>query len=128
MVRGNKILELFKAQSIEFIDSESERKIGFRIAFTQFILLFTLETIFAILEFIYSTEGFILSNYVINLIMYFSGMINISSIISLIAYKSKIISSQIDKLSDNFLPKDLSEIYRFICRTKRFVKKFDSLI
>jgi hypothetical protein len=30
MVRGNKIIELFKAQSFKFIDSENERKIGFR--------------------------------------------------------------------------------------------------
>jgi hypothetical protein len=55
-------------------------------------------------------------------------MINISSIIALIAYQSKIISLQIDKLSVNFLPKDLPQIYQFICKVKTFVKSFDSLI
>jgi hypothetical protein len=83
---------------------------GFRIAFTQFILLFTIETVYVVFEFIYSTKGFILSNFFIPLVIYFSGMINISSIISLIAYRSKITSLQIDKLSDNVLSKDLPEI------------------
>jgi hypothetical protein len=50
MIRGNKILELFKAQSIEFIDSEYESKIGFRIAFIQFILFLISETISAVLK------------------------------------------------------------------------------
>jgi hypothetical protein len=128
MIRGNKILGLIKAQSFKFIDSESERKIGFRIAFVQFFLLFTFETIYVVFEFIYSTEGFILSKFCSHLILYFSSQITISSIISLITYQSKIISIQFDKISDNFLPKDLSVIYQFICGINSFVKKFDSLI
>ncbi len=128
MIRGNRILELIKAQSFKFIDSESERKIGFRIAFVQFVLLFTFEAIYVVFECIYSTEGFIVSKFFSNLIIYFSSLVTISSIISLIAYQSKIISIQIDKISDNFSPKDLSVIYQFICRINSFVKKFDSLI
>jgi hypothetical protein len=128
MIRGNKFVELFKAQSLEFIDSQNERKIGFCFAFIHFTLFFVSKTIFAVLEFIYSTEGFIVSEFFIHLILHFSVMINVSSIISLIAYESKIISKQIDNFSASFSLKSLPQVYRFICKTNKFVKKFDSLI
>jgi hypothetical protein len=128
MIRGNKFLNLFKDQSFNFIDSESERKTGFRIAFVQFFVLFTLETVSNILEFNSETEGFNILDFSIHNILYVSFMINITSIISLIAYQSKIVSIQIDRIYANFSPKNLPEIYQFICKTNRFVKKFDSLI
>jgi hypothetical protein len=124
ILRGKRILELFRAQSFNYIDSRSERRIGLSILFIQFILFLALELIMIILHLIYSIETF---NIFVNLV-YFSIMINISSIIALIAYQSKIISIQIDKISKNFSPKDLSKLYQFICKVKNFVKNFDSLI
>ncbi len=58
MVRGNKIIELFKAQSFKFVDSEYESKIGFGTAFIQSIVFLTLETSVVLLS-INSAEGFI---------------------------------------------------------------------
>ncbi len=128
MIRGNKFLELFKTQSSEFIDSENERKIGFCFTFIHFTLFFTSKIIFVVFEYIYSKEGFIPSKFFIHLILYFSVTINISSIISLIAYQSKIISKQIDSFNASFSSKSLPEIYQFICKINEFVKKFDSFI
>jgi hypothetical protein len=128
MIRRNKILDLFKAQSIEFMDSQYESKIGFRIAFIQFILFLISETISAVFEVIYSAEIFSFSKFITYFILYFSNLITITSIISLIAYQIKIISKQIDNFYENFSVKNLPEIYRFISRTNRFVKKFDYLI
>jgi hypothetical protein len=128
IVRGNKILKLFRAQSFKFIDSESESKIGFRIVLIQLVLSLTSETAVVVSEIISSTKDFKLSKYLNHFILYFSNMITISSIISLIAYQSKIISIQFDNICENLSSENLPEMYQFMCRTNRFVKKFDSLI
>jgi hypothetical protein len=128
IVRGNKILKLFRAQSFKFIDSESERKIGFRIVLIQFVLCLTSETALVVLEIIYSAKDFKLSKFLKQFILYFSNMITISSIISLIAYESKVISIKFDNICENLSSENLPEMYLFMCRTNRFVKKFNSLI
>jgi hypothetical protein len=123
MVRGNRIIDLFKTQSFKFIDQKKERRIGLRILFIQFIFFFTIELIYAITDLVFTKT----LNMFLHLI-YFSLMINISSIIALIAYQNKIISLQIDEFFVKFSPKDLPEIYRFMCKVNSFVKKFDSLV
>jgi hypothetical protein len=123
MVRGNKIIDLFKTQSFKFIDQKKERRIGLRILFIQFIFFFTIELIYAITGLVLKKTFDILLN-----LFYFSVMINISSIIALIAYQNKIISLQVDEFFVKFSPKDLPEICRFICKVNSFVKKFDSLV
>jgi hypothetical protein len=123
MVRGNTIIHLLKTQSFKFIDQKKERRVGSRILFIQFIFFFTIELIYAITGLVFEKTFDIFLN-----VLYFSLMINISSIIALIAYQNKITCLQIDELFVKFSPKDLPEIYRFMCKVNSFVKKFDSLV
>jgi hypothetical protein len=123
MVRGNRIFELFKSQSINFTESKSERRIGLCILFIQFIFFLTLEMIYVIMDLI-SEKSF---DIILHL-FFFSLMINFTANIALISYQSRIICLQIDQFFVNFSPNNLPEIYRFMCKVNSFVKKFDSLI
>jgi len=126
--KGKEILELIKTQSTKLIDSKSERSIGLNIVFIQFILIFVPEITFMFLKLTVLEEKVLIFRNLIIFIQFFSLLINVSSIIALIAYQSKIISLQLNQMSVNFLSTDLIEIYRFIWRVNTFVKKFDSLI
>jgi hypothetical protein len=123
MVRGNTIIHLFKTQSFKFIDQKKEKRVGLRILFIQFIFFFTIELIYAITGLVFKKRFDIFLH-----LFFLSVMINISSIIALIAYQNKIICLQIDEFLVKFSPKDLPEIYRFMCKVNGFVKKFDSLV
>jgi hypothetical protein len=125
--KGKEILELIKTQSTKLIDTKSE-SVGLNIIFIQFILVFAPEITFMFLKLTVLEEKFLIFKNFLIFIQFFSLLINISSIISLIAYQSKIISLQLNQMSVNFLSTDLIEIYRFICKVNTFVKKFDSLI
>ncbi len=123
MVRGKRIIDLLKTQSFKFIDQKKERRIGSRILFIQFIFFFTIELVYSITDLVFRNTF----NIILHL-FFLSVMINISSIIALIAYQNKIICLQIDEFLVKFSPKDLPEIYRFMCKVNSFVKKFDSLV
>jgi len=128
MISGNQIIDSIKSHTFRYIDEKIEIRNGLIIAFTQFGLVFTLELIFFLVLKLIIRVDITLINHLMYFFQYFLFLVNISSVSALIAYQSRIICLQMDKISENLTPRCLPEIYQFICKVNTFDKNFDSLV
>jgi hypothetical protein len=131
VIRGKKILDLMKSQTFEYIENRSEKKIGFFIALIQFLVVFSIQLFICLFYYNIAINSFrplnikaFLSNTILFALLFNSQTI----IISLIAYQSYIVSTQLSNISNNFSQSNLQNIYQFICKTNSFIKKLDQLI
>ncbi len=131
MIRGKKILDLMKSQTLEFIADKSEKKIGLFVALIQFLVSFTIHLFFSLLYtdiFIKSFEPFNIKVFVHNLILFFLLLNSQTTIIALIAYQSYTVSNQLSHILNNFSHLKLETIYQFVSKINVFIKKLDQLI
>ncbi len=131
MIRGKKILDLIKGQTLEFIDDKSEKKIGFFIALAQLSINFFMKLFFILFYFdifFKSYAPFSLKLFVISFIISFLNFNFQTTIISLIAYQSYIVSKQLTNILNDFSHSNLENIYQFVRKTNIFIKRLDKLI
>jgi hypothetical protein len=131
MIRGKKILDLIKSQTLEFIADKSEKKIGLFIALIQFLVSFSIHLFISLLYADIFTKPFEPSNikvFVHNLILYFLSLNSQTTIIALIAYQSYNVSNQLSHILNNFSHLKLENIYQLVNKTNSFIKKLDELI
>ncbi len=131
LFRGRKILDLMKSQTLVYIEDKSEKKIGIFVALIQFLYSFITQLLNGLFFYdiiIKSFGPFSIKPFLHDLILFFLIFNSQTTIISLIAYQSYIVSKQLTNISNNFSHSNLQNIYQLICKTDKFIKKLDELI
>ncbi len=131
LFRGRKILDLMKSQTLVYIEDKSEKKIGFFVTSIQFLYSFMTQLLSAFFFYdiiIKSFGPFSIKPFLHDLIFFFLIFNSQTTIIALIAYQSYIVSKQLTNISNNFSHSNLQDIYQFVCKTDKFIKKLDELI
>jgi hypothetical protein len=129
MIKGNKILNLMRSQALDYIDYRIEKKIGFIIALTQFLICFSVQLFIGLLffGFFIGSQSYDLKIFFKSTFIYFLTFNSESIIISLIAYQSHIVSKKLKNISKDFSRLNLQNIHQIICKINNFIKKLDKL-
>jgi hypothetical protein len=129
MIKGNKILNLMRSQTLEYIDHNIEEKIGLIIALTQFLICFSVQLFigFLFFGFFIGSQSYDLKNFFKSTFMYFLIFNSESIIISLLAYQSHIVSERLKNISKDFSHSNLKNIHQIVCKINNFIKNLDKL-
>jgi hypothetical protein len=130
LLRGNKIINLIKSQSLEYIEEKNERGIGIFVALAQFLISITLEiSIEIIIGIFYTSENEInIKECITDSVLYVLIFSSQLSITTLIAYQSLIVSQQLENISKNFLKTNILIIYQFINKTNILIQELNELV
>jgi hypothetical protein len=129
LLRGNKIINLMKSQTLEYIEWKNERRIGIFLASAQFLISITLEILIEIIICIIFTpkNEINIKECLFDTFLYILIFSSQLSITTLIAYQSLIVSQQMESISKKFSQTSFQNIYQFICKTNALIHDLDEL-